>query len=222
MNECVCAGDLSGGEKARVALAAFALVPCNLLLLDEASNHLDAATINALTAALQVTHLPLSCFQHRPCHAYDIADNLVGTWQSDLKQPLPASFRVEGTSACVVSFAQADKIKSLAGLLCCIALEPICCRSPSSIICDMLSVYIYIYNVRSRVHLLLQAFDGAIVAITHNKAFADNLRATHVLRVQVCSHSNIDLEPDCCFVLHQVPAANVTPHICGALVAWCH
>lgn len=54
-----CAGDLSGGEKARVALAAFALVPCNLLLLDEASNHLDAATINALTAALQVTHLPL-------------------------------------------------------------------------------------------------------------------------------------------------------------------
>lgn len=36
-------------------------------------------------------------------------------------------------------------------------------------------------------HLVLQAFDGAIVAITHNKAFADNLRATHVLRVQVCS-----------------------------------
>ena len=37
--------------------------------------------------------------------------------------------------------------------------------------------------------MLLQAFDGAIVAITHNKAFADNLRATHVLRVQVCNHS---------------------------------
>lgn len=47
-------GVLSGGEKARAALAAFALVPCNVLLLDEASNHLDAATIKTLTGALQV------------------------------------------------------------------------------------------------------------------------------------------------------------------------
>ena len=46
-------GALSGGEKARVALAAFALVPSNLLLLDEASNHLDAGTIATLTGALQ-------------------------------------------------------------------------------------------------------------------------------------------------------------------------
>lgn len=45
--------------------------------------------------------------------------------------------------------------------------------------------------------MLLQAFDGAIVAITHNKAFADNLRATHVLRVQVCSLSKLYLFLGC-------------------------
>ena len=46
-------GDLSGGEKARVALAAFVLRPVNVLLLDEASNHLDTAAIDALTGALR-------------------------------------------------------------------------------------------------------------------------------------------------------------------------
>lgn len=33
--------ELSGGEKARVALAMFALKASNLLILDEPSNHLD-------------------------------------------------------------------------------------------------------------------------------------------------------------------------------------
>lgn len=46
-------GQLSGGEKARVALAAFSLIPYNCLLLDEASNHLDAATIDVLSGALK-------------------------------------------------------------------------------------------------------------------------------------------------------------------------
>ena len=41
-----------------MALAAFALVPSNLLLLDEASNHLDAQTIEVLTGALQVPPKP--------------------------------------------------------------------------------------------------------------------------------------------------------------------
>mmetsp|Transcript_15888 Transcript_15888/g.36628 ORF Transcript_15888/g.36628 Transcript_15888/m.36628 type:complete len:726 (-) Transcript_15888:548-2725(-) len=45
-------GELSGGEKARVALSMFALKPSNLLLLDEPSNHLDVEMIEALGEAL--------------------------------------------------------------------------------------------------------------------------------------------------------------------------
>ena len=44
--------DLSGGEKARVALSMFALKASNLLMLDEPSNHLDVGCIDALALAL--------------------------------------------------------------------------------------------------------------------------------------------------------------------------
>jgi len=45
-------GQLSGGEKARVALAMFALKPSNLYLLDEVSNHLDVECVEALSEVL--------------------------------------------------------------------------------------------------------------------------------------------------------------------------
>ena len=45
---------LSGGEKARVALAMFALKPSNVYLLDEVSNHLDMECVEALQDALTV------------------------------------------------------------------------------------------------------------------------------------------------------------------------
>jgi len=69
-------GTMSGGEKARVALASFALVPHNLLILDEPSNHLDAATVHVLTEALQeykgtivlVTHNRPFCELLAPTH----------------------------------------------------------------------------------------------------------------------------------------------------------
>jgi ATP-binding cassette subfamily F protein 3 len=44
---------LSGGEKARVALAALAIRPHEALLLDEPTNHLDAESVDALVAALE-------------------------------------------------------------------------------------------------------------------------------------------------------------------------
>jgi ATP-binding cassette subfamily F protein 3 len=45
-------GELSGGEKARVALAMFALKASNLLILDEPTNHLDVGCIDALANSL--------------------------------------------------------------------------------------------------------------------------------------------------------------------------
>jgi len=46
-------GTLSGGEKARVALAVFALTPTDVLLLDEPTNHLDRVAVKALAEGLR-------------------------------------------------------------------------------------------------------------------------------------------------------------------------
>ena len=46
-------GVLSGGEKSRVLLGKIIAKPCNLLLLDEPSNHLDMESVEALIEAIE-------------------------------------------------------------------------------------------------------------------------------------------------------------------------
>ena len=73
-------GHLSGGEKARVALSCFALVPHNMLLLDEPSNHLDLETIHTLTdsirafegAVVVISHDRAFCEALEPTHVITV------------------------------------------------------------------------------------------------------------------------------------------------------
>lgn len=77
-------GSLSGGEKARVVLAAFVLRPVNCLCLDEPSNHLDMAALRALTAGLRdwggallaVTHNRAFCREFRPTHILRVSGGI--------------------------------------------------------------------------------------------------------------------------------------------------
>jgi ABC-type multidrug transport system ATPase subunit len=74
--------DLSGGEKARVALSMFALKASNVILLDEPSNHLDVECIEALSKALNNWNIKdgaIIVVSHDQAFCESVGFNTVGT-----------------------------------------------------------------------------------------------------------------------------------------------
>ena len=98
-------GALSGGEKARVALAVFCLTPCNVVLFDEPSNHLDVFAIEALVSALDeyegclvvISHDRAFCEAIRCSHVAYVANGRVSVEERELR---PSDFRRERQGCC--------------------------------------------------------------------------------------------------------------------------
>ncbi|MBK7864030.1 MAG: ABC-F family ATP-binding cassette domain-containing protein [Archangiaceae bacterium] len=88
-------GVLSGGEKARVALARLLVKPANLLVMDEPTNHLDLDSSEALIDALEgyggtlifVTH-NRSFLDRLATHVWDVRDRTVVPFPGNLAEYL--------------------------------------------------------------------------------------------------------------------------------------
>jgi ATP-binding cassette, subfamily F, member 3 len=105
--------DLSGGEKARVCLAMFALKPSNLYLLDEASNHLDVECVECLSSALGewggagafvvVSHDRHFCEQLAFTHVATVQDGRLTMEERDATE---SDWNIQGMSTASVSAEQ--------------------------------------------------------------------------------------------------------------------
>lgn len=89
---CLCKS--LGGEKARVALASFVLIPHTMLLLDEPSNHLDVETLSVLTKALREFEGTVLVISHdrkfleelEPTHVITVRGGLVNMEERGLRE----------------------------------------------------------------------------------------------------------------------------------------
>ncbi len=88
-------GVLSGGERARVALAKLLLKPANLLVMDEPTNHLDLDSAEALIEALEGYSGTLMFVSHNrsfldalATHVWDVRDQKVVPYPGNLAEYL--------------------------------------------------------------------------------------------------------------------------------------
>ena len=77
---------LSGGEKARLALAGLLLTAPDVLLLDEPTNHLDVETVEALGAALEKSNATIFLVSHNRTFATMVATSVIEVSDGKVKR----------------------------------------------------------------------------------------------------------------------------------------
>lgn len=114
-------GVLSGGERARVALARLLLKPANLLVMDEPTNHLDLDSAEALIEALEGYQGTLVFVSHNrsflnslATHVWDVRERRVVPYPGNLDEylahlELEAAAREEGRAAVDAAKAPSEK-----------------------------------------------------------------------------------------------------------------
>jgi len=110
---------LSGGERARVALAKLLLVPRNLLLMDEPTNHLDLTSSEALIEALKGFPGTLIFVSHNhsfanqlATHIWDVGGGAVEVQPGNLDDHLDRLRRRAKAAAAVPEAARRDNAKA--------------------------------------------------------------------------------------------------------------